>query len=235
MPDRRLFLRRSVRAAGALALPGLPPPLGRGLPADHAAIPGASPAGPDLPLVPNLDPDVLLEQVHRVVAAAHALGVPLEAPRGERTPETVQLVLDDWCLMGVHINPEMRVKVARGPAWPVLVEHRWGAFLVKVRNEAGTTAALRGACARATHHWLELRMVDDPPLSPCLSGLELEYRIMRIHSREAGRREASLAFDVGQGTQDLGFRNEVPILFDCWPASRPGKPPASHTQPGPDR
>jgi hypothetical protein len=25
--------------------------------------------------------------------------------------------------------------------------------------------------------------------------------------------EASLAFDVGQGTQDLGFRNEVPILF----------------------
>ena len=27
--------------------------------------------------------------------------------------------------------------------------------------------------------------------------------------------EAKLMFDVGQGTQDLGFRNSVPILFDC--------------------
>ena len=25
-------------------------------------------------------------------------------------------------------------------------------------------------------------------------------------------------FDVGQGTQDLGFRNEVNMLFDCEPA-----------------
>lgn len=46
-------------------------------------------------------------------------------------------------------------------------------------------------------------------------GLGLDYRIVRLYSREAGRREAGLAFDVGQGSQDLGFRNEVPILFDC--------------------
>jgi hypothetical protein len=45
--------------------------------------------------------------------------------------------------------------------------------------------------------------------------LELEYRIARLYSHAAGRREASLAFDVGQGTQDLGFRNELPILFEC--------------------
>jgi hypothetical protein len=57
-------------------------------------------------------------------------------------------------------------------------------------------------------HWLALRMFDDPPPSPTLSGLELEYR-------EAGRREARLAFGVGQATQDLGFRNELPVLFDC--------------------
>jgi hypothetical protein len=224
-----------VLAAGALALPELPPPLGPGLPGDHALIPGAPPPGPDLPLVPNLDPDVLLEQVHRVVAAARALGVPLEAPRAEMTPETVQLALDDWCLAGVHINPEMRVKVARGPARPVLMERGWGAFLVKVRNEAGTTAALRAAPVRTTPHWLELRMFDDPPMSPCLSGLELEYRIVRLYSRDAGPREASLAFDVGQGTQDLGFRNEVPILFDCRPAWSRGHPRASLPQPGPGR
>ena len=59
---------------------------------------------------------------------------------------------------------------------------------------------------------------DQQPLTPKLSGLALEYRIVQLYSRDRGQREASLAFDVGQGTQDLGFRNEVPILFTCQPA-----------------
>ena len=41
---------------------------------------------------------------------------------------------------------------------------------------------------------------------------------IELYSRDAGRREAKLLFDVGQGTQDLGFRNEVNILFNCEPA-----------------
>ena len=32
---------------------------------------------------------------------------------------------------------------------------------------------------------------------------------MQLYSRDVGKREAKLGFDVGQGTQDLGFRNEV--------------------------
>ena len=51
-----------------------------------------------------------------------------------------------------------------------------------------------------------------------LSGLEVEYRVLELYSRDAGRREARLAFDVGQGTQDLGFRNEINVLFRCLPA-----------------
>src|SRR5262249_25343515 len=51
-----------------------------------------------------------------------------------------------------------------------------------------------------------------------LSGLGVEYRIVELYSRDAGKREASFAFDTGQGTQDLGFRNEVSVLFDCRPA-----------------
>src|SRR5262249_45925301 len=35
---------------------------------------------------------------------------------------------------------------------------------------------------------------------------------------EAGKREATIGFDVGQGTQDLGFRGEAPVLFDIRPA-----------------
>ena len=61
-------------------------------------------------------------------------------------------------------------------------------------------------------------MFDKQPLNETLSGLALEYRIVELYSRDAGKREAKLAFDVGQGTQDLGFRNEVNVLFDCEPA-----------------
>jgi hypothetical protein len=49
--------------------------------------------------------------------------------------------------------------------------------------------------------------------------------ILRLRSSEAGKREATLQFDVGQGTQDLGFRAEVPILFTVRPASGGQKTP----------
>ena len=39
-----------------------------------------------------------------------------------------------------------------------------------------------------------------------------------IYTRDAGKREANIGFNVGQGTQDIGFRNSVPILFQCVPA-----------------
>jgi hypothetical protein len=57
-------------------------------------------------------------------------------------------------------------------------------------------------------------MFNKPPMAAALSGLEVEYAIVLIYSHEAGRREATLQFDVGEGTQDLGFRAEVPVLFD---------------------
>ena len=124
----------------------------------------------------------------------------------------------DRCLVEVHINPEMRVKVAPGGARPILVAGAWRAFLVRVRNEAGTTAVLRATLAGGRPSWLDVVLTRDPPLRDTLSGRELEHRVLRLRSREAGRREATLTFDVGQGSQDLGFRSELPILFDCRPA-----------------
>src|SRR5207248_2890128 len=50
------------------------------------------------------------------------------------------------------------------------------------------------------------------------SGLAVEYALALIYSGESGRREATLGVHVGQGTQDLGFRGETPILFDIRPA-----------------
>jgi hypothetical protein len=66
--------------------------------------------------------------------------------------------------------------------------------------------------------WLELSMFDKQPLEPRLSGLTLEYRIVQLYSRDRGRREAQLGFNVGQGTQDIGFRNDVAILFNALPS-----------------
>jgi hypothetical protein len=160
----------------------------------------------------------------------------------------IQEVLDRHCLLGIEINPESRVKVARGPAPPVLAEKGWRQFLVKVHNAAGVTAQLRATSPHAvsvhnspwhqTHsdrsaagrkpaatplteaeRWLDLQMFNSQPLGATLSGFELEYRIIQLYSRDAGRREARLAFDVGQGTQDLGFRAEVDLLFECQPAT----------------
>jgi hypothetical protein len=173
----------------------------------------------ELPLVRDIDPRALMVQARRVAAVMDSLGAPLSTgdAHGPETSEAIQRGLDQYCLVEVHINPEMRVKVARGPARAVLTGQAWRPFLVKVRNEAGTTAVLRATRAKA-QGWLDLLMFDDPPLLRALSGLPLEYRIVRLYSHDVGRREASLAFDVGQGSQDLGFRNEVPVLFDCRPA-----------------
>ena len=65
------------------------------------------------------------------------------------------------------------------------------------------------------NRWLEIIMFDKQPLEPKLSGLALEYRVIQLYSRDRGRREAQLSFNVGQGSQDIGYRNDVPVLFNC--------------------
>jgi hypothetical protein len=152
----------------------------------------------------------------------------------------IQELFDPLCVAGVNINAESRVKVAVGPAAKELLQHGWRVFLIKVHNEAGVTAALRvnspnaapqvvassgkpnarAAISQAelAERWLAMEMYDRQPLNGKLSGEPLEYRIVELYSRDAGHREAKLAFDVGQGTQDLGFRNETDILFNCRPA-----------------
>jgi hypothetical protein len=55
---------------------------------------------------------------------------------------------------------------------------------------------------------------------PTLSGDRVEYRILSLYSSAAGKREAKFTFQVGQGTQDLGFRGEADVLFKCAPASQ---------------
>jgi hypothetical protein len=153
----------------------------------------------------------------------------------------IQQILDPLCLVAVSINPESRVKAHVGQAAKTLQQQGWRTFLVKVVNQAGVTAPLRCTSPNAgplhesdnsaeppqtiterdvMMRWLDVNINQDPPLNKRLSGLELEYCVVELFSRDSGPREAKLAFDVGQGTQDLGFRNEVNILFDCKRSAR---------------
>ena len=152
----------------------------------------------------------------------------------------IQNALDPLCLALVNINPESRVKVSSMNGPPKLVEKGWRSFLIKVVNEAGVTAPLRCSSPQAqsmvrqstsaaepdmkitpvesARRWLDIAIPVQEPMLPNLSGLRVEYRILQLYSRDPGPLEATLAFDVGQGTQDLGFRSELPILFRSLPS-----------------
>ncbi|MCA9049008.1 MAG: hypothetical protein KDA89_09795, partial [Planctomycetaceae bacterium] len=156
----------------------------------------------------------------------------------------IQEILDPLCLAEININAESRVKVKEGSVRKELMQQGWRAFLIRVHNEAGINPELKvespnaapvyqkGKGARqqprtdeqlvnpadVPDRWLDVTMLNREPLKPRLSGLALEYCVALIYSRDVGKREASLAFNIGQGTQDIGFRNAVPILFDCRPA-----------------
>ena len=155
----------------------------------------------------------------------------------EKVIVAIQDLFDPLCLNAIHINPESRVKVIEGPVAKKLLQNGWRTFLIKIHNEAGINPALRcrspqakpqfirstGAAepkkqitkADVKDRWLDIALPTREPMKPKLSGLALEYRIIQLHSRDPGKREATLIFDIGQGTQDLGFRNEVAVLFTC--------------------
>lgn len=154
----------------------------------------------------------------------------------------VQNILDPYCLAVVHINPEARVMATRGRAKAILIQGGWTSFLIKVLNESGTNARLEvesanaapmlyasgGAPHAAPEHilsqgqaadrFLEMEIYRNRPMEPNLSGLKLEYAVLQIYSRDKGQREAGIGFNIGQGTQDIGYRNATSILFNIKPS-----------------
>ena len=167
-----------------------------------------------------------------------AIGEPDEA----KAVAAVERALEPYVLVTVTINVESRVKAEQGPAQPELVEQGTRVFLVKVLNGAGVTAQLKvqsensGAVyvpsdfsaepeikltpEETKQRWADISFYDKNPMSERLSGLGLEYRILEIYSRDAGQRSAKMSFNVGQGTQDIGFRSEITTMFNISPAKK---------------
>src|SRR5258708_33498295 len=151
----------------------------------------------------------------------------------------VQL-LDSYVLVSIEINPEGRVKVEQGAAKPELVEGGTRLFLVKVLNQARLRSALTVKSpssgkvyvqsngspepkmqltpADARERWADIDIYDKPPMPKRLSGLGIEYVILEVYSRDRGERSAVLQFDAGNSGTDVGFRSELPVLFNALPA-----------------
>ena len=173
-----------------------------------------------------------------------ALTAAFNSSAESESVEAIQRVLDKHVLLQVVINPESRISVSRGAAEAQLVEQGWRSFLIKVTNQAADTSAFKVYCPQARpmgrksdeaivgvhdftngavdvvearDRWAAINTWDKPPLLPTLSGLELEYRILQVYSRDAGPREASLAVQAGVGERDLGFRSSISVLFNCRP------------------
>jgi hypothetical protein len=197
----------------------------------------------------------LAANVKRVLQAFDSLGASLPAEThkalkaacDDQDAAKIQRLLDPHVLLAVHVNPEVRVKVARGPAKATLQQAGYTPILVKVTNDSTASKSLRISSPQAgppyagmarlsmtrqdqihlltdpkyrpeKDRFLHVEMFTSQPMTPNLSGLNVEYAIALIYASEAGKREATIGFDVGQGTQDLGFRAETPVLFDVRPA-----------------
>jgi hypothetical protein len=185
----------------------------------------------------------LASNVQRLLQALDFLGAPLPRDKAaaletaikERDAKKLQQLLDPHVLALVQLSPESRVKARRGPADVPLQQGGYTPFILKVHNESTVTKPLRISSPQAgplfsggraplvkqkpsKDYFLDLEIYTQQPMTEKLSGLEVEYVIGLVHSTEAGKREVVLTFDVGQGTQDLGFRAEVPVLFQIRPA-----------------
>lgn len=159
----------------------------------------------------------------------------------------IQSVLDPHCLAGVRIQAKDKLEVLPGPAKLALAEQGWRIFLVKVYNISGVSrVALQAESPNAqamqrrstsaaapktisigevNNRFLELMMFGSQPLLPDLSGLGLEYRILQIYCRDAGRKEALLGFSLGRndseknpGKQPITQSNQIRCFFESEPA-----------------
>lgn len=167
----------------------------------------------------------MLAQVHRLTEAMEVVGNPFDAETKKqlialksqsdaaKLVSEVQRLLDPLCIAFVDLQPTGPPKVAQGAASTELLEQGWRTFLVKVINKPGKTRRLliESPNARPLPHspasevksrWMQLSSFEGQPMRPNLSGLELEYRIVQIYSRDPGKKQAILEFTVSSKAGD---------------------------------
>ena len=122
-----------------------------GLPLASVLPPPRLAAADTPPVVTDVEGQPVAANAERLMKALDFLGAPLPEPTATdlkaaitaRDAKKVQEALDKRVLFVVSINPEARVKVARGPADAVLQQAGYVPALVKVVNESTVKKQLR--------------------------------------------------------------------------------------------
>jgi hypothetical protein len=184
--------------------------------------------------------DNTAEEIRRAIAKGDARGL--------------QQACDLQAMFVVSIDTQSRTKVERGPA-PARLQHAgYLPVFVKVVNRAQSTRRLiidspqsgpvyAGVAelsmkrqqqdhlranenkAGSRDRFLHVEMFESPPMKNRLSGLAVEYVIALIHSSEAGKRKATITFELADDDQDSKAksrvsRSEAQVAFDVRPAVR---------------
>lgn len=175
----------------------------------------------DWPRVEAVDVQPLRAQTARLAEALELVGQPLAAESAGKlaalalddpTQFTAQVqdLLDPHCLAAVRVGSDGVGEVVPRPGPLPLVEQGWRAYLVKVVNSAGSTGQLRvesrqarpvanSPAADVADLWLSLAPYTGQPLTANLSGLALEYTVVQVYSRDAGPRQAEIAWRIEGG------------------------------------
>src|SRR3954470_14907958 len=115
-----------------------------------AALAGAARAA-DIPVVGDVEGQPLAANASRVLTALDTLGAPLpedvtkalKKAIDDKDAKAVQELLDKHVLFAVTINPEARLKVAKGPGSTALQQSGWTPVLVKVMNDSTVKKQLK--------------------------------------------------------------------------------------------
>jgi len=173
-------------------------------------------------------------------ADRQSLTAAMQDADGGNSIAGIQQVLDRYCAFGVTIKSERQISVVQGPAPKQLVQQGWRTFLVKVHNLAGPLTELKIESPSlaplfkpssnepspasiitiddAPVRWLDAIIFNSHPLKRGLTGLPLEYCVLQLYSRDAGKRHARIGFFMSQRLNDFDYPNAISVEFDCLPS-----------------
>jgi hypothetical protein len=159
--------------------------------------------------------------------------------------EAAIALFDTRTLLIATVNPEARVSVRQGAARAELIQSGWRLFLVRVDNAALVPGKIDVTSPQAepvnnrypaghvhagmepkspvtpgdqAQRWLDLDVPDAPPLPAALDAVPVDYHLVALYARDAGRRTATLSVSIGAGTVDIGARGVVDVAFLIAPA-----------------
>lgn len=194
---------------------------------DRQAVGETSARATALPSSSTVEAQPLLASIARLIEAMDYVGSPLPehvvtelknltaADDAAFVTNRVQELLDPLCLAGVSLKEAGAPLVKPGKVKRELLEQGWRTFLVKVVNKPGLTRRLliespnaqplpHSPADQVQSRWMQLSSYEGRPLKANLSGLELEYRIVQIYSRDPRRKQALLEFTVSNKAGDDG-------------------------------